>query len=165
MEYSVNARQCSMCVKNRLWIQFYEYNNIEVVFAVTVMNTNVMHLDKIWNWFETNHKHRASISMSNVVVHPTYLNIAYLPDELKYIALDKINHIPNESIWPAGSYHEEEVEYGTGIESIKKGLTQQVENEEERQKNWDHFIKYTKDLDRLRKTDTFAEIKEFKTYE
>lgn len=145
--------------------KFYEYDNIEVVFAVTVMNTNVMHLDKIWDWFDANHKHRASISMSNVVVNPNYLNIAYMPHELKLIAMDKISRIPNESIWPAGSYHEEEMQYGTGIESIKKGLMQEIEDEQEQQKNWNYFLQYTKDLDRLRNTDTFAEIKEFKPYE
>ena len=48
--------------------KFYEYDNIEVVFAVTVMNTNLFQLDKVWDWFEKYHMHRASISMSNVVV-------------------------------------------------------------------------------------------------
>lgn len=145
--------------------KFYEYDNIEIVFAVTVMNTNVMHLDKIWDWFDTYHKHRASISMSNVVVNPSYLNIAYMPQELKYIALDKISRIPNEAIWPAGSYHEQEHLYGTGIESIKNGLNNKIEDEEDRQKNWNYFLQYTKDLDRLRGTDTFAEIREFRSYE
>lgn len=144
--------------------KFYEYDNIEVVFAVTVMNTNVMHLDKIWDWFDANHKHRASISMSNVVVNPGYLNIAYLPEELKHIAMDKIARIPNEAIWPAGSYHEKEMQYGTGIENIKKGLCN-TPDAKEQEKYWDYFLQYTKDLDRLRSTNTFAEISEFKSYE
>ena len=58
--------------------KFYTYDNIEVVFAVTVMLlTNIFKLDKVWNWFKEKHEHRASISMSNVVVNPGYLNIAY----------------------------------------------------------------------------------------
>ena len=144
--------------------KFYEYDNIEVVFAVTVMNTNVMHLDKIWDWFDANHKHRASISMSNVVVNPGYLNIAYLPEELKHIAMDKIARIPNEAIWPAGSYHEKEMQYGTGIENIKKGLCNTPDADEQKQ-YWEYFLQYTKDLDRLRGTNTFAEISEFQSYE
>ena len=69
------------------------------MFAVTVMPTNLFQLDKVWDWFEKYHMHRASISMSNVVVKPSYLNIAHMPQELKALAYDKIQHIPNECIW------------------------------------------------------------------
>lgn len=144
--------------------KFYEYDNIEMVFAVTVMNTNIFALDSVWKWFQEKHEHRASISMSNVVVNPSYLNIAHLPEELKYIALDKLAEIPEQSIWPVGSYHEEERYYQTGIADIRKGLQDSVD-EVTQQKNWDWFVRYTKDLDRLRNTDTFKNIKEMQSYE
>ena len=143
---------------------FYEYDNIEVVFAVTVMNTNLFQLDKVWDWFNKYHKHRASISMSNVVVNPSYLNIAHMPEELKALAYDKIQHIPNECVWPAGSYHEDETNYQTGIETIKNGLLREVD-QEDAAKNWKWFMHYTKDLDRLRKTETLKYIKEINDYE
>lgn len=143
--------------------KFYDYENIEVVFAVTVMMTNIFELDKVWKWFRENHEHRASISMSNVVVDPAYLNIAYLPAELKALALDKIASIPSESIWPAGSYHAEESEYQTGIADIRKGLLTDVD-EDTQQKQWKWFLQYTKDLDRLRGTNTLQYIKEMQHY-
>jgi len=130
---------------------------------VTVMLTNVFGLDKVWNWFKEKHMHRASISMSNVVVNPTYLNIAYMPEVLKYIMYDKLLQIPDQSIWPKGSYHADEIHYQTGIHAIRDGLQVEV-NEAEQEKQWNWFVKYTKDLDRLRGTDTFALIKELKLY-
>ena len=144
--------------------KFYEYDNIEVVFAVTVMNTNIFELKSIWDWFTEKHIHRASISMSNVVVDPSYLNIAHMPEHLKALALDKIAPIPDEAIWPAGSYHIEEVNYFTGAGSIKQGLVQEVDPKIQ-ERNWNWFIKYTKDLDRMRNTNTFSHIKELKNYE
>jgi len=133
------------------------------VFAVTVMLTNIFGLDKVWNWFKEKHMHRASISMSNVVVNPTYLNIAYMPEVLKYIMYDKLLQIPDQSIWPAGSYHADEIHYQTGIHAIRDGLQVEVD-EAEQEKQWKWFVKYTEDLDRLRGTDTFALIKELKLY-
>jgi hypothetical protein len=94
--------------------------------------------------------------MSNVVVNPSYLNIAHMPDNLRQQALEKLQDIPSEAYWPEGSYHAEEFEYQTGIDDIRKGLETGSYNE----RNWQHFIQYTKDLDRLRDTDTFKYIPE-----
>jgi hypothetical protein len=145
--------------------KFYTYDNIEVVFAVTVMSTNIFGLDKVWKWFKEKHEHRASISMSNVVVNPSYLNIAYLPEELKYIMYDKLLQIPDRSIWPKGSYHAQEIHYQTGIHAIRDGLQLEGVDEKDQEKYWQWFMRYTKDLDRLRGTDTFKFIKELKYYE
>ena len=145
--------------------KFYTYDNIEVVFAVTVMSTNIFQLDKVWNWFKEKHEHRASISMSNVVVNPGYLNIAYLPEELKYIMYDKLLQIPDRSVWPKGSYHAQEIHYQTGIHAIRDGLQLEGVDEKDQEKYWTWFMRYTKDLDRLRGTDTFKLIKELKYYE
>lgn len=139
--------------------EFYKIENLEMVFAVTVMNTNLFDLPNVWEWFNKYHATRASISMSNVVVNPSYLNIAHMPDSLRQLALDKLQHIPSEAYWPEGSYHAEEFEYQTGIDDIRKGLEQGSYNE----RNWQHFIKYTKDLDRLRDTDTFKYIPELQS--
>lgn len=136
--------------------RFYEIENLEMVFAVTVMITNVFDLPNVWAWFNKYHATRASISMSNVVVNPTYLNIANMPDNLKAQALEKIKEIPSEAIWPEGSYHAEEFEYQTGIDDIRKGLQSATADD----KQWQYFLKYTADLDRLRNTDTLKLIKE-----
>ena len=112
--------------------------------------------------FNKYHVHRASISMSNVVVDPSYLNIACMPDELKQLALEKIANIPAETIWPAGSYHAEEHEYQTGIEAIRDGL--QRERPANADQQWKWFLQYTADLDRLRGTDTLKYIPEIKEY-
>jgi len=140
--------------------KFYEIENLEMVFAVTVMSTNVFNLPSVWEWFNKYHATRASIAMSNVVVNPTYLNIANMPQELKELALEKLSHIPSEAYWPEGSYHAEEFEYQTGIDDIRKGLL----GTERSEKDWQHFLKYTADLDRLRKTDTLKYIPEIKQY-
>jgi len=159
--------------KNYTWDQlndniekFYEIPNIEVVFAVTVMITNVFNLDKIWEWFDTHHRHRASISMSNVVVQPGYLNVANMPDELKALAYDKLKHIPEIVNWPVRSMNSFEGEYQTGIGSICDGLIRvdQEDNEEVREKQWKWFLQYTADLDRLRGTDTLKHIPEIGKY-
>jgi MoaA/NifB/PqqE/SkfB family radical SAM enzyme len=135
---------------------FYEIENLEMVFAVTVMTTNIFELPTVWEWFNKYHATRASISMSNVVVNPSYLNIAHMPDDLRKLALQKLSDIPNEAYWPEGSYHSEEFEYQTGIDDIRKGL----ENGSYDERNWNHFLHYTKDLDRLRGTDTLKLIPE-----
>ena len=145
--------------------KFYTYDNIEVVFAVTVMSTNIFGLDKVWKWFKEKHEHRASISMSNVVVNPGYLNIAYLPEELKYIMYDKLLQIPDRSVWPKGSYHAQEIHYQTGIHAIRDGLQLEGVDEKDQEKYWKWFMRYTKDLDRLRGTDTFKLVKELRYYE
>ena len=142
--------------------KFYEIPNMEVVYAVTVMITNVFDLDRVWDWFNKYHVHRASISMSNVVVDPSYLNIACMPEELRQLALTKIANISAEAIWPAGSYHAEEHEYQTGIEAIRDGL--QRERPANADQQWKWFLQYTADLDRLRNTDTLKYIPEIKQY-
>jgi hypothetical protein len=123
----------------------------------------VFNLPKVWAWFEEHHMHRASIAMSNVVVKPSYLNIAYMPEDLKALALDTIRNIPIETVWPAGSYHAEEFTYQTGIADIVSGLKAEV-NTDDQEKNWKWFLQYTRDLDRLRGTDTLQYIPEIKGY-
>lgn len=140
--------------------KFYEIENLEMVFAVTVMSTNVFNLPNVWEWFNKYHATRASIAMSNVVVNPTYLNIANMPQELKDLALEKLAHIPSEAYWPEGSYHAEEFEYQTGIDDIRKGLLGTERNETD----WQHFLQYTADLDRLRGTNTLQYIPEIDQY-
>ncbi len=143
--------------------KFYAEDNIEITFAVTVMITNIFNLDKVWDWFYNNHRKRASISMTNVVVNPAYLNIAHMPRELKNKALEKIEHLPNMEMWPITNSRVDTFEYQTGIDDIRAGLKRET-NEEEATKYWDWFVKYTKDLDRLRGTDTFANIPEMEKY-
>jgi radical SAM protein with 4Fe4S-binding SPASM domain len=143
--------------------KFYAEGNIEVTFAVTVMTTNIFNLDKVWDWFYTNHRKRASISMTNVVVTPAYLNIAHMPRELKDLALEKMEHIPSMEMWPISNSRVDMFEYQTGIDDIRAGLRRDV-NEEDATKYWDWFLKYTKDLDRLRDTDTFKSIPEMEKY-
>jgi MoaA/NifB/PqqE/SkfB family radical SAM enzyme len=143
--------------------KFYAEDNVEITFAVTVMTTNIFNLDKVWDWFYTNHRKRASISMTNVVVTPAYLNIAHMPRELKNKALEKMEHIPSMEMWPISNSRVDMFEYQTGIDDIRAGLRREVD-EEEASKYWDWFLKYTKDLDRLRNTDTFNSIPEMKNY-
>lgn len=143
--------------------KFYAEDNIEITFAVTVMTTNIFNLDKVWDWFYTNHRKRASISMTNVVVTPAYLNIAHMPRELKNKALEKMEHIPSMEMWPIANSRVDMFEYQTGIDDIRAGLRRDV-NEEEATKYWDWFLKYTKDLDRLRDTNTFKSIPEMENY-
>ena len=143
--------------------QFYALDNVEVVFAVTVMNTNVFNLDKIWEWFAKYHRKKASIAMTNVVVSPDYLNIAHLPDELKQIAIEKIKDIPTSTIWPLNSVHSDVFEYQTGIADIRKGLQREVE-EKEQKRWWQRYLQYTADLDRLNGTDTFSLVEELSPY-
>ena len=143
--------------------KFYDVKNLEMVFAVTVMITNVFDLPNVWRWFSEEHEYRASIAMSNVVVNPGHLNIAMMPPELKQLALEKLADIPNSAVWPEGNYHVDEHDYQTGIEDIRNGLSREVDPEEQ-QRNWKWFLHYTKDLDRLRGTDTLGQIPEIKQW-
>lgn len=143
--------------------KFYAEENIEICFAVTVMLTNIFELDKVWNWFDQHHRKRASVSMTNVVVRPAFLNIAHMPAELKQLAYDKIKDIPSQTMWPINNTRVDMFEYQTGIDDIRAGLQREVD-EEEVKKYWKYFIQYTRDLDRLRGTDTFAHIPEMKKY-
>jgi hypothetical protein len=143
--------------------KFYAEDNIEITFAVTVMTSNIFNLDQVWDWFYTNHRKRASISMANVVVNPAYLNIAHMPRELKDLALEKLSHLPAMEMWPISNSNVDMFEYQTGIDDIRAGLTRDVD-EADVTKYWDFYIKYTNDLDRLRSTDTFKEIPEFKPF-
>lgn len=144
--------------------KFYEIPNLEMVFAVTVMITNVFDLPRVWEWFNKYHATRASIAMTNVVVDPAYLNIAHMPAELKQQALAAIANIPEETMWPIGSFHSESFEYQTGIADIRKGLQREVDPDDQ-EKYWKQFLHYTSDLDRLRKTNTLQYIPEIKKYE
>jgi len=84
-----------------------------------------------------------------------------MPNNLRELALEKLKDIPSEAYWPVGSHHAEEFEYQTGIDDIRKGLSEGVYDE----KNWNWFLQYTRDLDRLRGTDTFKSIQEIKNGE
>jgi MoaA/NifB/PqqE/SkfB family radical SAM enzyme len=143
--------------------KFYEIENLEMVFAVTVMTTNVFNLPMVWEWFNKYHATRASIAMSNVVVDPAYLNIGNMPAELRAQALDAIKDIPSISYWPEGSYHREEFEYQTGIDDIRRGLSA-TPDPEQQATQWQHFLDYTNDLDRLRSTNTLEYIPEIRQY-
>jgi hypothetical protein len=101
--------------------------------------------------------------MANVVVNPAYLNIAHMPRELKDLALEKLSHLPAMEMWPISNSNVDMFEYQTGIDDIRAGLTRDVD-EADVTKYWDFYIKYTNDLDRLRSTDTFKEIPEFKPF-
>jgi MoaA/NifB/PqqE/SkfB family radical SAM enzyme len=143
--------------------KFYSIPNLEMVFAVTTMITNIFDLPRVWEWFNKYQQHKASIAMTNVVVNPPYLNIAYMPKELKELALEAIKDIPAETYWPDNSYHAESAEYQTGIDDIRKGLQREVPWEEAK-KHWEHFLQYTRDLDVLRNTNTFQYIPEIQQY-
>lgn len=145
--------------------RFYEIDNVEVVFAVTVMITNVFVLDKVWDWYYKYHRKYASISMTNVVVNPAYLNIAHIPSELKTMLIERLKDIPSSIMWPieARLSDPNKFDYQTGIEDIIKGLQRPVDAETQ-EKYWRQFIQYTSDLDRIRKTDTFALIPELQQY-
>ena len=58
----------------------------------------------------------------------------------------------------------DEGEYQTGIESIRNGLMSSSDDVEECNKQWEWFLRYTADLDRLRKTDTLKYIPEIESY-
>jgi hypothetical protein len=87
-----------------------------------------------------------------------------MPEALKVLAYDKIKHIPYIEMWNPTSANAGEGEYQTGIESICDGLMTSTEDAAESEKQWNWFLKYTEDLDRLRKTDTLQYIPEIESY-
>ena len=103
--------------------------------------------------------------MTNVVVNPSYLNIAYIPQKLKDEIVKKLENIPASVMWPIDvrKADPDKFDYQTGIDDIIKGLKRPVEKEVQ-EKNWKYFLQYTKDLDKLRGTDTFSEIPELIEY-
>jgi len=86
-----------------------------------------------------------------------------MPRALKDAALAKIEHIPAMEMWPISNSRVDMFEYQTGIDDIKAGLSREVD-EDEVNKYWKQFVNYTKDLDRLRNTNTFENIPEMKSY-
>ena len=77
--------------------KFYEIENLEMVFAVTVMTTNLFDLAPTYGNGLINTATRASISMSNVVVNSLFKHCTHANDNLRHKALDKLKDIPGEA--------------------------------------------------------------------
>ena len=106
-----------------------QLSNVEICYAVTLMNLNITTIPEIHAWLDTQDLSRSLVSFSNVVARPEYLRADILPNHLKKQTLERIQNIPAELTWPkdsidigAGGL------YNTGLSDVINILKKDTEN-------------------------------------
>tara|TARA_B000000565_G_scaffold254364_1_gene232584 strand:+ start:1292 stop:2500 length:1209 start_codon:yes stop_codon:yes gene_type:complete len=135
-----------------------QLNNVEICYAVTLMNLNITTIPEIHEWLTTQDLSRSLVSFSNVVARPEYLRADILPNNLKKQTLEKIQNIPKELTWPkdsidigAGGL------YDTGMSDIINILNKDSENPPLLKQ----LTQYLNSLDKLRNTNWKQTFPEF----
>lgn len=73
-----------------------EYNHqFDIIVMPTIQILNVLYLDKLVKWC---YEHNVKIDLSNQLTSPTNLAVYNLPDNLKEIAIEKINNVADLGI-------------------------------------------------------------------
>ena len=135
-----------------------QLDNVEICYAITLMNLNITTIPEIHEWLNTQDLSRSLVSFSNVVARPEYLRADILPNKLKKQTLERIQNIPKELVWPkdsidigAGGL------YDTGLSDVINILKKDTENPQ--------LIKqlkqYLTNLDTLRDTNWKQTFPEF----
>lgn len=139
--------------------KFRSLPNTTLIFAVTIMAYNILHINNIWNWYLKNKVEGDEISFSNIVVYPDYLDFRVLPKEIRELALKKLNQIN----YPSDNYYSGKRWIGNiGIDSLKENLLKESNFNQE--KLFEHFKGYTKDLDTIRNNNILDHLSEFSPY-
>ena len=124
---------------------YNQLDNVDLMFNVTLQNYNVFNLpalhDQLYDWENKYDKVSANNSFTTICNKPAYLNPINLPDELR----DKA------------------VEGMAGYKDFDK-LVKSMNNRTFDPEMWEVFIKFTKDVDRLRGDNVLEAEPMFKDY-
>lgn len=130
-------------------IVFRQLPQLTLMFTAAVSIYNIFKLDELWNWFETIYSAGDEITFSNAVVRPAYLNFQILPEEMKKVALQKLE----SSRILEGPHHSGRRLLGdSGKQLIRASLQKEIFNLEQKQKLIRQFCGFNQELDRLRGT-------------
>lgn len=127
-------------VEQNLW--FYDsFENLSGSYNVTVQTYNAFDLAKIVDWIATRPYQRFDkvYRFDCIVTSPPYLDINILPDDLRAEAIRTMEGSPHACLNP-----------------LRDALSRDVFSPEERERLLGLFVRFTKDLDRLRDQDLLS---------
>lgn len=140
--------------------------NIISWLAFTVTAYNVLHMVDFMKWKLTesgfkriNSSYRRPIVTYHVAHHPKHLNIRVLPKEFKQTVVDKYTEF---LAWV--EEHKFEQYVVKHAKEIVNGVISYMNSEDYNPEHWDEFVKYTTDLDKIRRENLITVEPEFKKY-
>ena len=134
---------------------YLSYSNLEICeveFANTVMIYNLFNLPELVNYMEriqkykkVNEDYKNTFTFRNMVLRPEYLNYRIMPKKLKEKLINYYDKFDYKC-----------------INDIKQGLINNLDYYDET--NWNLFLLYTKDLDKIRNTNLVDIVPEFEEF-
>ena len=125
--------------------EYSKLENVQIMFNVTLQNYNVFNLPELHNFLnELEDKYprvSANNSFTTICNQPAYLSPMNLPDNLRDQAVERLSIYDD-------------------FKKLVKSMNKRTFNEEQ----WDIFINYTKDLDKLRGDNVVEAVPELKEY-
>ena len=135
-------------VENIHW--FDQFDNLRGSFNSAIQIYNIFDLNNLLEWFRDRvnaskkwHTDPDTFKFDCLVSSPGYLDINIMPDKLKQHAIDIIDQ---------KNYH--------SLQTIKRTLQRPSYDAE----NWKLFIEFTRELDKMRKTDVTTVVPQLKEY-
>jgi MoaA/NifB/PqqE/SkfB family radical SAM enzyme len=135
-------------IENIHW--FDQFDNLQGSFNSAIQIYNIFNLNNILEWMRDRvnasskwHRDPDTFKFDCLVSNPSYLDINIMPDELKKIAIEKIEQ---------KNYH--------SLNFLKENLKKSSFDKAQ----WNLFLSFTKNLDNFRKTDIKNIIPELKEY-
>ena len=130
---------------------FDQFENVVGGFNIAISIYNIFDINNVFQWIDGTRSRglkrfnsdASKRKMDCLVTWPMYLNINNMPPKLKKKAFRKMNSMPH-----------------TNLESLKTAML----NEKYHEYEWKLFIKFTKDLDRIRNTDVRDVVPELIPY-
>lgn len=135
-------------IDNIRW--FDQFENLSGSFNTAIQIYNIFALNDILEWMrdrvqasERWHSNPDTFKFDCLVTKPRYLDINIMPDELKQRAVELI-----------------ETKNYRSLNTIKNALSRSSYDE----KNWNLFLQFTRELDRMRNTDVRTAVPELESY-
>ena len=138
-------------------VEFNKLPNTVIIYTVTVQVYNIFNLVDIWKWYLNIRQPTNEIYFKNVVVFPRYLNFHVLPKDLKLKAynLMKQADLPQGDYWPEdrdpheGIFSQGDIGFGSIMNNLKNSTLYKGKQHRD---YLDEFVQFTRDVDKLRKT-------------
>lgn len=151
VEYQRNPAKWDKILRN-LHILDQLPNNIFSWLAFTVTAYNVNHMVDFMKWKlsesgfnRINPSAAKPIITHHVAHHPKHLNVRVLPDKFKQQVTRKFEDF---LIWINDNNYDKNIV--KQAEGIVKGVTSYMNSDSYYQAEWNHFVKYTRGLDKIR---------------
>lgn len=143
-----DVQSIDQLVENIHW--FDQFDNLQGSFNSAIQIYNIFDLNNLLEWFRDRvnasdkwHTDPNTFKFDCLVMNPGYLDYNIMPDKLKQKAYDIISE---------KDYH--------SLQTIKKSLEKQSYDE----RKWQLFIEFTKELDKMRKTNILEVVPHLKEY-